>query len=132
MSQTLIKYIRDGVKSNYVYADSCKICGSHENLEFHHYYTLFYLLEEFLKTNEEPLTNEQKLVFREKFINIYWNELVVETVTLCESHHTLLHKLYGSRPELYTSSKQKKWVELQGLKQKGLYKPVSGLAKFKV
>lgn len=125
MSQTLIKYIRDGVKSNYVYADSCKICGSHENLEFHHYYTLFYLLEEFLKTNEEPLTNEQKLVFREKFIQQYREELINETVTLCESHHTLLHKLYGSKPKLITANKQKNWVE----KKKS---PTSGLGKFKL
>lgn len=132
MNQTLLKYIRDGVKSNYTYAPSCQICDSVENLELHHYATIYHLLEKFLKDNSMPQDATERLVFREKFINLYWNELVVETVTLCESHHTLLHKLYGSRPELYTSSKQKKWVELQGLKQKWLYKPVSGLAKFKV
>ena len=134
MKQTLIKVIRDKVKSNYIYDSCCAICDSQENLELHHYHTIFYLVKEFVtKGNPTPETKEETLEFREKFINEYYKELVDETVTLCEEHHTKLHKLYGSTPLLHTSSKQRTWIQKQREK---IFNPelakASGLNRFKV
>ena len=131
--RTLGKYIRDGVKSQYKYADCCEICKTTEKLELHHYFTIFFLLEKFLKTHDEPSTDEQRLLFRAEFIEMFKTELVDETVTLCETHHTLLHKLYGSKPALYTASKQKLWVVKQYNKifNPGLVQS-TGLGRFKV
>lgn len=131
--RTLVKLIRDGVKSKYTYASECAICGASDNLELHHYFTIFFLLEKFLKTHDEPSTDEQRLLFRAEFIEMFKTELVDETVTLCETHHTLLHKLYGSKPALYTASKQKLWVVKQYNK---IFTPgtvrSTGLGRFKV
>ena len=130
---TLIKYLRDGVKSQYKYADCCEICKTTEKLELHHYFTIFFLLEKFLKTHDEPTSEDERKLFREEFIMQYREELVNETVTLCEEHHTLLHKLYGSKPSLITASKQKLWVVKQYNKifNPGLVQS-TGLGRFKV
>ena len=40
-------------------------------------------------------------------------ELYDDTVTLCHSHHLLLHSLYGRNPSLGTATKQMNWVEIQ-------------------
>ena len=130
---TLIKHIRDGVKSQYKYADCCEICKTTEKLELHHYFTIFFLLEKFLKTHDEPTSEEERKLFREEFIMQYREELVNETVTLCEKHHTLLHKAYGSKPSLITASKQRSWVSKQHDK---IFNPdavkSSGFNKFRI
>lgn len=131
--RTLVKVIRDGVKSKYTYASECAICGASDNLELHHYFTIFFLLEKFMKTHKEPTSEEEYKLFREEFIMQYREELVNETVTLCEDHHTLLHKLYGSKPSLVTASKQKLWVVKQYNKifNPGLVQS-TGLGRFRV
>lgn len=131
MKQSIIKYIRDGVKSKYKYGTECAICKDTNNLEFHHLYTIYFLLQEY--TKHTPIDEENLLEFREQFINHYYKELVEDTVTLCEKHHTLLHKIYGSKPPLHTASKQELWI----LKQHNKIfnpesTPKSGLSKFKV
>jgi hypothetical protein len=86
-----------------------------------------------MKTHKEPISDEERKLFREEFITQYREELVNETVTLCEEHHTLLHKLYGSKPSLVTASKQKLWVVKQYNK---IFNPSlvvsTGFGKFKV
>lgn len=132
-NRTLIKLIRDKIKSQYKYANCCEICKTTEKLELHHYFTIFFLLEKFMKTHKEPSSDEERKLFREEFIAQYREELVNETVTLCEEHHTLLHKLYGSKPSLVTASKQKLWVVKQYNK---IFNPSlvvsTGFGKFKV
>lgn len=132
-NRTLIKLIRDGVKSQYKYANCCEICKTTEKLELHHYFTIFFLLEKFMKTHKEPSSDEERKLFRELFINQYYKELVEETVTLCEGHHTKLHKIYGSKPFLHTASKQRSWISKQHDK---IFNPESvkssGLNRFKV
>lgn len=125
---TLIKFIRDGVKSNYPKPEPCAICDSSDNPEFHHYFTIFFLVEEFKKEYGEIVNKED---FREKFISKYYNYLVNETVYLCEQHHTLLHKIYGSRPALFTAQKQKDWIIKQNKKLKGEL-PASSFGKYKI
>ena len=127
MKPTLLKHIRDGVKSNYVYDTKCAICGKQENLELHHLHTLYHLLQEFLK--HTPETTEG---FRDLFIKQYYKELVELTVTLCENHHTKLHKIYGKTPPLHTASKQMNWIQKQHDKIFNPQVTPSGLSKFKV
>ena len=127
MKPTLIKFIRDGVKSNYVYDTKCAICGKSENLELHHLYTLFYLVQNF---QYDPSISKEE--FRELFIKQYYKELVELTVTLCEDHHTKLHKIYGKTPPLYTASKQMNWIQKQHDKIFNPENTKSGLNRFKV
>lgn len=124
-NRTLIKLIRDGVKSHYKYSECCAICSARDNLELHHINTLCFLVE------KSDIDKEDRLLFREKFIKQYWNELVEHVVTLCEEHHTKLHKIYGSKPPLTSAQKQLNWIEIQRSKFDGSYiKPV-GLSRFK-
>ena len=126
-NRTQIKYIRDGVKNNYVYDTKCAICNSSKNLELHHLYTLFYLLQNF--QCDQSLSKEE---FRKLFIEKYYKELVEDTVTLCEDHHTRLHKIYGKTPLLSTANKQLSWIKKQHDKIFNPQANPSGLSKFKV
>ena len=51
-----VKYIRDRAKSKYKKGSECEICGSENQLDFHHFYSLAPLLQEWLKkkTKERP------------------------------------------------------------------------------
>lgn len=110
--RTAIRWLRDGVKSNYVKGPECECCGSNEDLELHHPHTFSLVFEEYCK--KTGLTVEGKdevLAMRDEFYKAHWNELVVDVLTLCSTHHKLLHKIYGSQPALSTASKQREWVE---------------------
>ena len=45
LKRDLVKYVRDKAKSQYKKDTECYICGSTENLDFHHFYGLTELLE---------------------------------------------------------------------------------------
>lgn len=116
-----VKYIRDGVKANYKKDCKCAICGTEEDLELHHYHSVSFLLEKYAKEKGLSLsTKEEVLGMRDQFYQDHWHELVEDTVTLCNKHHTLLHKIYGQKPLLYTASKQRIWVEKQHDKAHGI------------
>ena len=40
LKRDLVKYVRDRAKSKYQKSTECFICGSEENLDFHHFYGL--------------------------------------------------------------------------------------------
>jgi hypothetical protein len=106
------KHIRDGIKSQYPKGTECEICGTHEDLEYHHYHTLSILLKKYAKENGIPIdTDEQVLAMRDQFYEAHWEEVVTDGVTLCNEHHKLLHKIYGKEPALNTAEKQKHWVK---------------------
>ena len=109
-----MKYVRDKAKSRYKKGDSCRICGSTEMLDFHHYYTLTMLLDRWLKIKikERPThyTDEYVIVWRDEFIEDHNVELYDEAVTLCHKHHLQLHSIYGKNPGLHTAEKQKNWI----------------------
>ena len=48
LKRDLVKYVRDKAKSRYKKASACYICGSTEQLDFHHFYGLTELLETWL------------------------------------------------------------------------------------
>lgn len=118
--RTPIRYIRDGIKQQYNKGSCCEICGVSEDLEFHHYHTVAYLLEKYIQVNKLKVdTEEQILAMRDKFYKEYWYELVDDAVTLCNTHHVQLHRIYGQKPLLSTTEKQKQWVLKQKDKAEG-------------
>lgn len=109
-----VKHIRDGIKSNYRKDSCCAICEGTEELELHHYTSVSLLLKQYASQRGIPIgTDEQVLAMRDQFYKDHWQELVEYTVTLCNTHHKLLHKLYGPEPELHTAPKQENWVKTQ-------------------
>jgi hypothetical protein len=114
LKRDLVKYVRDKAKSKYKKGTECFICGSQENLDFHHFYGLTELLETWLRENKITIENETDiLAIRERFIAEKHAEVYEEAVTLCHEHHLRLHSIYGKRPKLVTAKKQKRWVKIQ-------------------
>lgn len=114
-----IKYIRDLAKSSYKKDSECYICGTTENLQFHHFYSMTALWNKFkLKAKITIKSVQDILDYREQFKATHHKEIYEETVTLCKYHHMeRLHKIYGKSPSLATAEKQKKWVEIQREKE---------------
>jgi hypothetical protein len=110
-----IKHVRDRAKSRYNKGTECEICGSQENLDFHHYYSMTEMLDKWLKKKRYPSsTDEEVLAFRDEFIAEHEYEIFEATVTLCHHHHhTGLHGVYGKSPNLGTAKKQMNWVRIQ-------------------
>ena len=114
LKRDLVKYVRDKAKSKYKKDTHCYICGSTENLDFHHFYGLTELLESWMKENDITIeTEEQILELREVFIKENEEKVYKQAVTLCHMHHLKLHNIYGKRPKLLTAKKQQNWVEIQ-------------------
>jgi len=114
LKRDLVKYVRDKAKSKYKKGTECHICGSTENLDFHHYNGLTELLEWWMKKQNITIeTEEEILALREIFIKENYDEVYNQAVTLCHMHHMRLHNIYGKRPKLMTATRQQKWVEIQ-------------------
>ena len=114
LKRDLVKYVRDKAKSKYKKDTHCYICGSTENLDFHHFYGLTELLESWLKERDVTVeTEEEILELREIFIKENEDKVYKQAVTLCHMHHRKLHNIYGKRPKLMTAKKQENWVEIQ-------------------
>jgi hypothetical protein len=114
LKRDLIKYVRDRAKAKYKKDSKCFICGTNKELDFHHFFGLTELLEQWIKNNRVVIkTEEDILVQRDIFIEDHLTELYDEAVTLCHSHHLKLHSIYGKRPKLVTAEKQKRWVVKQ-------------------
>jgi len=117
LKRDLIKYIRDKAKSKYQKTDKCFICGSDEDLDFHHFYSLTELLEEYMKKHKLEITTEEQILnIREKFIEENFDKVYNKAVTLCHKHHLKLHSIYGKKPKLVTAKKQDRWVNIQRTK----------------
>lgn len=109
-----VKWIRDFNKRKYSRGDTCEICGTNENVEFHHFYSLTLLYEKWVAENNIDISNIQSM--REEFTNTFRKELFDETVNICKQHHANLHKIYGVTPALFTVEKQKNWIKIQAAK----------------
>ena len=118
----LIKYCRDKAKSDYKKEEDCFICGSTDELQFHHFYSMTPLLEKFLKKTKVEITCEDDiLVYRDQFISAHHTEIYEKTVTLCKSCHMgELHRIYGKSPSLATAGKQERWAQRQRDKRLGV------------
>ena len=114
LKRDLVKYVRDKAKSKYKKDTHCYICGSTENLDFHHFYGLTELLESWFKENDITVKTEDEILeLREVFIKENEDKVYKQAVTLCHMHHRKLHNIYGKRPKLITAQKQQNWVEIQ-------------------
>ena len=114
LKRDLVKYVRDKAKSKYNKDTHCYICGSTENLDFHHFNGLTELLESWIKKKELTITTEEQILeLREQFIKENEEQVYNQAVTLCHMHHLRLHNIYGKRPKLRTAKKQQNWVEIQ-------------------
>lgn len=109
-----IKYIRDRAKAKYNKGTICEVCGTSEQLDFHHYYTMTPLWNKWKKERSLVIrTVDDILAVRDEFISDQHDKVYNETVTLCRTHHALLHSVYGKDPSLATAEKQKNWVRIQ-------------------
>jgi hypothetical protein len=110
-----VKYIRDFMKSNYKAKECCYICGSHENIELHHLYSVAELWHAWTKANKIVInTDEDVLDCRESFIQDNSMYLGNEHLySLCKPHHQRLHSLYGKSYSNYMSKRVKQWLEAQ-------------------
>lgn len=109
-----IKYVRDFCKSGYPKLDSCEVCGSQENLDFHHYYSMTPLFNKWCKENKIMIESEEDILqHREQFAKDHQEEIFELTATICSSLHERLHKIYGKNPSLGTAKKQMRWIEKQ-------------------
>ena len=111
LKRDIVKYVRDKAKSKYQKGTECRICGEAEPLDFHHFYSLTPLLNQWMLKNKHNPEYIQSL--RDDFIEEHSSELFVDTVTLCHTHHLKLHSIYGKDPALGTAKKQMVWVEIQ-------------------
>lgn len=115
MKRLEVKYIRDFSKSAYKKDKECFICGTDQELQLHHYYSMTLLWEKWKKERKVKIENvEDILKYREEFVQDHHVEVYDEVVTLCKHHHMdKLHGVYGKVPPLYTASKQKQWCLIQ-------------------
>jgi hypothetical protein len=113
MKRYFIKWIRDAAKSSYAKGTSCEICGSTEELDFHHFFSVSELVHAWERVNGEVKSDDEALTERDKFIEQHKYELFDATVTLCNAHHMKLHSIYGRNPKLSTALKQQNWVKIQ-------------------
>lgn len=109
-----VKHVRDKAKSAYEKQDSCYICGTAQDLELHHFFSLTLMLESWAKKKGYDITTDEGiLAVREEFIAEHRVELYDKVRTLCNPHHVALHKVYGKAPVLGSEPKQERWVEIQ-------------------
>jgi 5-methylcytosine-specific restriction endonuclease McrA len=111
-----LKYIRDYIKKDYKIRDHCYICGSTEDLEVHHLYSISELFNEWCTKNKIPAitSEEQMLELRVTFAEDCSKELSnINLYTLCGIHHKRLHNLYGQRYPNYLVPKVINWLDIQ-------------------
>ena len=110
-----IKYVRDLSKSAYKKEANCFICGTEDELQFHHFYSMTLLWNAWKRKHGIVITTVEEIeIHRETFRKEHKIEIYEETVTLCKHHHMgQLHKVYGKVPALVTAKKQKRWCEIQ-------------------
>jgi len=107
-----VKYVRDRAKSRYKRGSECEICGTTDELQFHHFYTVDLLWNRWKKLKGIVINCVDDIMeVRDAFIEDHERELYEETATLCKHcHNNRLHRVYGQKPSLATAEKQKRWL----------------------
>lgn len=108
-----VKYIRDGAKALYKKDSECYICGTSNELQLHHFYTVTLLWEKWKKEKGITIDSVDDIMsVRDQFVMDHHKEMYEDVVTLCKTHHMdRLHKIYGKTPSLFTAKKQKLWCD---------------------
>ena len=113
-----VKYIRDSMKSTYKAKEQCFICGSCDNIELHHLYSVAELWHAWAKQNHIKIEcDEDVLACRDSFVADNGLYLSNEHLySLCKPHHQRLHSIYGKSYSNYMARRVKKWLEAQRAK----------------
>lgn len=116
MRREPLKYVRDFIKKDYKVRDCCYICGSAEQLDLHHIYSLSELFNQWCAKNSiTAITTEDQI----KELRVQFAADCAATLsndnlyTLCKHHHVQLHNLYGQRYANHMAIKVKNWIEIQ-------------------
>lgn len=127
-----VKWVRDKAKAAYIKKDSCFICGTSEDLELHHLHSISILLEDWCKKLGINLESDDDILrVRDRFIEEHMDQIYNKVYTLCNTHHTRLHHIFGKSPANSTASKQESWLDIQKRKIEGTYiAPASPFEKF--
>lgn len=119
-----VKIIRDYIKKHYQKSTKCYICGTSDNLELHHLYSVSELFNNWCKENSvdlEHVTEPEMFEHRVKFYDDCVDYLCSDNwYTLCKTHHGRLHSIYGQRYPNSYAKKVKKWIELQKGRHNGM------------
>lgn len=114
-----VKYIRDYIKKDYKLRDECYICGTKEDLELHHLYSVSQLFEKWCNKNgvkhieEVSVIKELRVTFAEDCKEDLGHD---NLFTLCGKHHKQLHNIYGQKYSNHLVPKIKNWLGTQKAK----------------
>jgi hypothetical protein len=110
-----VKYIRDGMKSRYKQREPCYICCSTEKIELHHLYCVSELWDEWSLRNRVVINTPEEIILHRQQFELDCAEKLDNSnlYSLCKTHHSRLHQLFGKSYSNYTALKVKEWLERQ-------------------
>lgn len=113
-----VKWLRDGMKSQYKPRETCYICDSTESIELHHIYSVSELWNTWLKKNKLSVScDEDVLSLRKQFEADNQEYLHNDNLySLCKHHHVRLHQIFGKSYSNYIAKKVIIWLDNQKLK----------------
>jgi hypothetical protein len=110
-----VKWVRDSIKSKYKEKEPCFICGSEENVELHHIYSVSELWNAWLRECRVSITCDSDVINnREQFEQDNLDMLSNDNLySLCKVHHLRLHQIYGKSYSNYMGDKVRNWIHAQ-------------------
>jgi hypothetical protein len=110
-----VKIVRDGMKSKYKDKEPCYICGSVENIELHHIYSVAELWNTWVKVNKLVIEDGNHVfTIRKQFEADNIDKLSNDNLySLCKPHHAKLHQIYGKSYSNYMGERVKSWLDKQ-------------------
>lgn len=113
-----VKWIRDGIKSSYKKKEPCYICGTTDQIELHHLYSVSELWNNWLRKNKIDIASDQDVLDNRKQFELDNDEFLNNDnlYSLCSKHHKELHRLYGKSYSNYMGPKVLNWMKLQKAK----------------
>jgi hypothetical protein len=113
-----VKWLRDGMKSQYKARETCYICGSKESIELHHIYSVSELWNTWLKQNKLSVSCDEEVIALRKQFEADNEEYLHNgnLYSLCKSHHVRLHQLFGKSYSNYIAKKVITWLDNQKIK----------------
>lgn len=110
-----VKWIRDSIKSKYKDKEPCFICGSEDNVELHHIYSVSELWNSWLREKRVSVESDQDVIqHRRQFETDNADSLSNDNLySLCKPHHLRLHQIYGKSYSNYMGNKVRDWIHKQ-------------------
>lgn len=110
-----VKWLRDGIKSKYKVREPCFICGSDQNIELHHIYSISEVWNVWIRSKKIRITCDQDVIDNRAQFEIDNADLLSNDnlYSLCKPHHQKLHQLYGKSYSNYMGDKVRSWIHKQ-------------------